>query len=241
MFINRKRLLSRAADVDQQHREGMTTLRSELEEVHFGETGAMLRDSRRSFLAKAGAGGAAITLAGIAVPVTRLIPAARAQELTDLDIAVFAESVELAAVAAYTVAAESGKLDPAVVEVGTMFAGHHQEHAGAFAGIAGDAATGQPNQAVLDVFGPMLQAAEDQAALLEIAYQLEEGAAATYMFGLGALQSAEAAGAVATILPVESQHAVVLGEALGKDLSAYMPSFETQQGALDPAEFPVNA
>ncbi len=115
----------------------------------------------------------------------------------------FAESVELAAVAAYEATVGTGLLSDPVVEVGTMFARHHTEHAAALAGLVGDAATGQPNQAALDVFAPMIQRAADEAALLEIALMLEEGAAATYHFGLGMIMDPEIAKAPAQILPVE--------------------------------------
>ncbi len=240
MHITTMELRRMASDVDDLQRDSMRTLRDELEEVHYGDTAQVLRRSRRSFLKRSAAGGALVSVGSSLIPITRFLPSAGAQELTDGDIAAFAESVELAAVAAYTVAAESGKLDAAVVEVGTMFAGHHQEHAGAFAGLSGGAATGMPNATILAAFGPMLQAAPDQAALLEIAFGLEQAAAATYLFALGALADPGAAAATATVLPVESQHAVVLGTALGKSFDEFMPSFETQDAALNPADFPIS-
>jgi len=42
-------------------------------------------------------------------------------------------------------------------------------------------------------------------------------------------------------MPVEAQHAIVLGFVLGKTLDdkTFMPSFETKDGALDPAKFPA--
>ncbi|HYF44869.1 MAG TPA: ferritin-like domain-containing protein, partial [Acidimicrobiales bacterium] len=111
--------------------------------------------------------------------------------------------------------------------------------AAAFAGVAGDAATGDPNQALLDEFAPMIEEAEDQAALLEIAKNLEEAAASTYFFALGVLQDTENALAVASILPIESQHAVVLGQALDQETEEFVPSFETQESALTPSEYPL--
>jgi rubrerythrin len=169
-----------------------------------------------------------------------LIPAgAQEKELTDGDIAAFAESVELAAVEAYKAAAGSGKLQPAIVEVGTMFAGHHAEHAKAFGGASGGKAKGKPNAKLLTAVGDQLKGASDQKAILSIAYDLEEAAAATYLFALGALKSDAAVKLTASILPVESQHAVVLGSALGKPASDYLPTFQTSDKAVDPAKFPV--
>jgi rubrerythrin len=237
-----------AQSVDDQHRDAMRTVREELEEVHFGETASLLRQSRRQLLKKAGAGGALLTIGNMVVPFTRLLPAAAAQELTDIDIATFAASVELAAVQAYQVAIDSGKVtDAAVGAAATLFQSHHQEHAGAFNGLVtqnGGTEAG-PNQAILDAFGPMLTGAADQTAILEIAFGLEQAAASTYLFALGALTVPEAYSATATILPIESQHAVVLGFVLGKAPADYLPSFESvtegpgTAAALDPAQFPA--
>jgi hypothetical protein len=44
----------------------------------------------------------------------------------------------------------------------------------------------------------------------------------------------------ASILPVESQHAVVLAMILGKDPRDTFPTFQTQDQALKPDEFPVS-
>lgn len=239
MEISERHLRQLARDVDEQHRDGMATMASDIAELH-AETRSFRATDRRSFLRKAGIGAGALTIGGTALSISSLLPAgAQEKELTDGDIAAFAESVELAAVEAYKAAAGSGKLQPAVVEVGTMFAGHHQEHAGAFAGASGGAAKGKPNAKLLTTVGDQLKGAADQAAVLQIAYDLEEAAAATYLFALGALKSAAALQLSASILPVESQHAVVIGSALGKPATDYVPSFQTSDKAVDPAQFPV--
>jgi hypothetical protein len=233
-----------AREVDEQHREGMKSLRDELGELHFGATGRALGEGRRQFMKKAGLTGVVLSFGSTLLPASRLMPAAWGQEsesgegLDDLTIALFAEQVELAAVAAYEAAAGTGLLDPTAVEVGTLFATHHADHAGAFASFAGDEATGVPNQAILDVFAPMIAEAADQAALLQIAFDLEQGAASTYHFALGVL-GADAAAAVSTILPIEAQHAVVLGQFLELPIEGWMPPFETSDAALDPATYPL--
>ena len=239
MEISERHLRLLAKDVDEQHRDGMATMKADIAELH-AETRAFRATDRRSFLRTAGLGAGALTIGSSVLSITNLLPAgAQEAELTDADIAAFAESVELAAVEAYKAAAGSGKLQPAVVEVGTMFAGHHQEHAGAFAGASGGKATGKPNPKLLTAVGDQLKGAADQAAILTIAYDLEEAAAATYLFALGALKSEAALQLSASILPVESQHAVVLGTALGKPATEYVPSFQTSDKAVDPAKFPV--
>jgi hypothetical protein len=232
MEISERQLRRLTVDVDEQHRDGMATMASDIAELH-----AETRTYRQS-LPRAVATLGALTIGTSVLSLRSLLPAG-AQELTDGDIAVFAESVELAAVEAYKAAAGSGKLQPAVVEVGTTFAGHHAEHAKAFAGASGGKATGKPNPKLLEAVGGQLKAAKDQAAILEIAYGLENAAAATYLFALGALKSEAALALTASILPVESQHAVVLGSALGKPATEFVPSFETQDKAVDPAKFPA--
>ena len=241
MEISERHLRQLASAVDEQHRDGMATMRMEIAELH-AETRTFRATDRRSFLRSAGIGVGALTIGTTALSFTSLLPAAAQEEeekLTDGDIAAFAESIELAAVEAYKAAAASGKLQPAVVEVGTMFAAHHQEHASAFAGASAGAAKGKPNAKLLTTVGDQLKGAGDQEAILKIAYDLEEAAAATYLFGLGVLESTTALQLAASILPVESQHAVVLGSALGMPADEYVPSFQTTDKAVDPAKFPV--
>jgi rubrerythrin len=232
MEISERHLRQLASDVDEQHHEGMGTMASDIAELH-AET-RTFRADRKTVLRTAGA----LAIGTSVLTLRNLLPAGAA-ELTDGDIAAFAESVELAAVEAYKAAAGSGKLQPAVVEIGTMFAGHHAEHAKAFGGASGGKATGKPNPKLLEAVGGQLKGAADQAAILEIAYGLENAAAATYLFALGALKSEAALALTASILPVESQHAVVLGSALGKKATEFVPSFQTQDGAVDPAKFPA--
>jgi hypothetical protein len=222
----------------------MRTVTEELDELHFGTTARRLDPSRRQVLHRAAAGGTLLTIGPALVPVSRLLPSAAAQAPSDVDIARFAASVELAAVAAYQVAIDSQKVtEPAVGTAATTFQAHHREHGAAFNSLAtANGADAAPaNATILAQFGPMLDAAADQAALLEIAYQLEEAAAATYLFALGALTVPEAYSAVATILPIESQHATVLGTVLGKEAGGYLPSFITQDAALDPAALPIES
>lgn len=233
-------LVDRAREVDEAHRDSMRSFRDETALEVFGLSAG--RGTRRDLFRAAGLASAVLTLGTQLVPVRRLMPTVFAQqELTDVDVGVFAESVELAAVAAYEAAVETARLSDAAIEVATLFAGHHRDHAGAFAALVGEAATGAPNGAVLDVFAPRIEAAVDEVGLLEIARQIEEGAAATYHFALGLVQDPAVAAAPATILPIESAHAVVLGQAIGTERAVYLPSLQSSDGALDPADFPVGS
>jgi hypothetical protein len=238
--ISEHELRHMVKDVDEQHRAGMDEMTGNIAELHHGEGHRVMAGSRRRFLRGAGLGGLALSIGPALLPVSRLWSPAFAQESGDAGIAAFAESVELAAVEAYAAAAASGKVTtPAVGEAATTFAGHHQEHAAAFGGAAGDAATGEPNPGLLEQVSGQLDDAPEESAVLEIAYSLENAAAATYLFALGALESREALQLTASILPVESQHAVVLGTVLAKSPTEYAPSFETQDAALKPDVYPI--
>lgn len=229
-----------ASDVDDMHRDSMKTFRDEVADLHFDD---QLRAGRRSFIKKATLGGAAISFGSALVPVSRLLPMAGAQELTDTDIAAFAQSVELAAVAAYEAGAPL--LTDEVLPIAQLFAQHHQEHADVFGALAGDAAVDGPNQALLDALAPTLEGLSGQADVLRFTKDVENQAVATYAFALTALDSPEAAAGTATILPVESAHAAALGLALGEAPADLFPngafeSADISQG-IDPAQFPVES
>jgi hypothetical protein len=236
--ISPRELRQMAQDVDDMHRDSMRTFAEEVAELHFGDT---TREGRRSFLKKVATGGAAITFGSALVPVSSLLSAAGAQQLDDQAIAVFAESVELAAVAAYEAGAPL--LSPATLPVAQTFLGHHQEHAQAFAALAGGAATGQANAALVQALTPTLQGLATEADVLAFAKTVENQAVATYAFALTALQSPQAASGTATILPVESAHAAALSLALGEGPDGWFPfgAFETADIAqgIDPNAFPV--
>jgi hypothetical protein len=225
------------ADVDDRHRAAMASFSDDNRALIF-ETGP----SRRKFLAGLGLGSAALVIGSAVMPVGRLVPRAWSQTApSDADIATFAASVEYAAVAAYQAAAQSGKVKtPAVLQAATAFAGQHQQHGDAFK-AAGSNPNVAANKAVLDMVTPQLTAAKTENDVVALAYGLENAAAATYIFALGVLNNEKAYDAVASVMPVEAQHAVVLGMVLGKTLDdkAFMPSFEPVDGHLDPAKFPA--
>jgi hypothetical protein len=235
--ISERELRRMVADSDDQHRAAMDTFAEDNRALIF-ETGP----SRRKFLAGLGLGSAALVVGSAVIPMGKLTPRAWAQTTpSDGDIATFAASVEFAAVAAYTAAAKSGLIkNKAVLEAATAFAGQHQQHGEAFK-AAGTNPNVVANKGVLDSITPQLTAAKTENDVVALAYGLENAAAATYIFALGVLNNEKAYNAVASVMPVEAQHAIALGFVLGKPLDdkTFMPSFETQTGALDPAKFPA--
>ena len=243
MEISSNELRDMARDVDDLHHDAMRSFREETGDLHLSAA----RSDRRSLLAKAGVGGAALAAGSVFTPASRLLSWAGAAGLADADIAAFAQSVELAAVAAYGMA--GGVLSPEVKPVGALFAKHHQDHADAFGSLAGAKKVSTPNQKLVAALTPALAAIKDQTGALEFAFTLENQAAETYAFALTVLQSADAAKGTATILPIESAHAGVLGTALGKSLADLYPTgaFITAQvgdgtdlkKGIDPAKYPV--
>jgi Ferritin-like domain len=243
MEISEQSLRALVDATDEQHRAGMATLPSDIRELHsemrrlrpvLSRTTAQRRTMRR-----AAAAAATVTIGTQVLPIRSLLPRVAAAD-GDAGIAAFAESVELTAVAAYDAAGKSGLITTkAVLDAAVMFSGHHVEHAAAFGAAAGDAATGALNQALLDAIAPGLAAAKSENDVLKLAYDLENAAAATYLFALGALESVGALQLTASILPVEAQHAVVLGQVFGADAATMLPSFETETAFVDPAKFPV--
>jgi rubrerythrin len=254
-LISEVELRDLVAEVDDQHHTGMATLDADLAEILHGEGGSSLAASRRRFLKGVGLGGLALTIGQAVVPVSSLLASASAQTATTNPpnevTAAFAESLELAAVAAYQQAA--AKLTtPAVVSAASTFAGHHAQHATAFAALSKGKATGKPNPRLLQTLSAEIHDAASENATIQIAYDMENAAASTYLYALGVLTDKAALELTASILPVESQHAVVLGQALGLAPftlatgstdpyagSGYVPYFVTQDLKVDQAVYPV--
>ena len=125
---------------------------------------------------------------------------------------------------------------------------HHQQHADAFGAVAGSKKATAPNPK-LDRRGRTRRwpAIKDEMAALEFAFMLEGQAAYTYAAALTLLQDPAYAAATSTILPIEAQHQVVLGLAVGKSVADVFPTgaFESATlgdgtdplAGLDPAVF----
>lgn len=237
MELTERELLAQMRDVDDLHRDGMSTMGVDLRDLH-----AETRESRRNLMKTAALGGAAVTIGSMVLPLNKLVSAS-AQELDDATIAAFAASVEYAAVAAYKAAAGSGKVTTAAVgAAATMFLKHHQEHGDAFLSASGGKwEKDKANPKLIEALGKQLTDAKNEKDVVKLAYDTENAAAATYMFALGALQSADALKLTASILPVESAHAVVLAGVLGLPATdtSYLPPFETNEAALSPTAFPL--
>ncbi len=135
-------------------------------------------------------------------------------------------SLENLAVFAYGAAldaAPSGKfgksVPAAVAEFATQAKQQHQDHADAFNAAltgAGGTAYTEPNPALAGPVTEMFGKVDSVPKLAMLALTLENTAAATYVKQMGELTSPEALSAVATIAPVERQHAAILSFVLGE-------------------------
>ena len=164
-----------------------------------------------------------------------------AQSSGDAGLQAFAQSVELALVQVYTEVASAGTItSPAAIDATTTIAQHHQEHARALGDAAGSRATNAPNRRILSRFRADVRKASDEPAALVALVGFENEAASTYMFVLGSLEATPALQLAAAILPVESEHAVVLAGLAHMAPAQTFPSFETQDQAFKPDEFPVS-
>jgi rubrerythrin len=241
------------ADVDEEHREAMRSFTDDLGAQVFDADDAT-RSARRDFLRGVGFGAAALTVGGATLlvpamtaaaqepqpmPISAVTTSPRRPTPEDIQVLLFAQSVELAAAEGYRLAADTGLISEEVTPVALGFRQHHLEHARGVGAQAGSGARGRPNRAVVAEFGPRLQAATNERELLEVAFELEMAAASTYAFALGAVQATRSAELMAAIMPIEARHAVVLGEVLGLDPSEYIPTFEDPDAGLTPDAYPI--
>jgi hypothetical protein len=224
-------------DVDDQHRSAMVAF----EDDQRGILSAAV--DRRRFLVGAGVGGAAMAVTASTIQLPGFRGVAGAQTPSAKDLAIYAARIELVAVKAYDVAAKSGLVTTkAVGEAAVAFMAHHQEHANAFARIAGKQPTDiKENPKLLAEIVAAAGGLKSEKDALKLAFDLENGAAATYVFALGVLEDIPAIGLMSSILPIETAHAVVLGNALGlaPDAADYLPGLESDTKKLDPAKYPV--
>lgn len=248
---------------DHQHRVGMADVHRSFELVHLDTTDEALVASRRNFLRRAGATTVAIGAVGVPLGAMASAAWAQTDDepmmsgdmmgngagdaagascdndpvsmpAGEEQVVVFAESVERAAVAAYSLARDRNILDPAASESARLFEGHHADHAEALRCLLGGPAQ-DPNPALVAALAPQIDAVRDEAGLIELLLSIEQGAAATYFAVLGDLTTIEVAGAASTILPVEAQHEVVWSQYLDLPLAQYVPTLQTDQGAFAPA------
>ena len=181
------------------------------------QTDKLSAGARRSFLTSTGgllSGGAILMLAGCGT-VADSNSASAASAENDANILNAALGAELEAIAAYQLGAESGLLQPAVLDLAVQFQGHHKEHADLLASTVqqlGGAAV-EP-KASYDFPTDQLKSQED---VLRFAAGLEKGAVSAYLGAVPLFGEPQLAKAAASILGDEAMHWAVLRQALGEN------------------------
>jgi hypothetical protein len=255
MAISESELVSLTADMDERHRETLPQMResvAEWIETHgpAAQEGAV---SRRGFLAGGGllvVGGAVLAACGSsgtkAASSTATTAAGSSGPNLDVRVGAMAASLENLAVFAYSAgiqAARAGKLGavpPAVVSFATTAKAQHQDHADAWNAIV--TAAGYQKVTVTDpAVTPTVQSSfaqvTDVGGLAKLALELENIASATYLNGIGVVQSHQAISTAATIQPVEMQHAAILNFVLGQ--YPVPDAFAPTNGARPPTDYSV--
>ncbi len=236
------------AESEEQHHESMRTFDADLRDLHAETRKALGGTSRRDLLIRSALATTALTFGSQVLPLGGLLTGvAGAQVLTDADIAAFAASLEYAAVATYAAASGTGKLTtPAVAAAATTFAAQHKVHGDAFAAASADKIIpDSPNKTVLTALTTRLSQAGTEMDIVKLAFEVENAAAATYQFALGALEGVRYQQLTASIMPIEAGHAAVLGQILFRgDPKAdkekvWLPAFQTEAGFVDPVKNPL--
>lgn len=229
-----RELRAMTAQMNEMHEETFPKLRESL-----GDFGADLRrtlktqaSSRRAFLVGGGTLLGAVALAACsdgASPAssgTTTTPSTTPSANADLSALATNASLENLAVFAYGQAlmdAPKGKfgksVPPAIAEFAKHAKAQHTDHAKAFNAAlvkAGGQPFTKPDPALAGPVTEMYGKVNDLPSLATLALTLENTAAATYTKQMGELTSPEAIAAVATIAPVERQHAAILLYVLGE-------------------------
>lgn len=151
----------------------------------------------------------------------------------------FVKSVELAVVAAYEAAMAGGTITGEGLSTAAAFSAQHRSHGAALGRYT---AGGEVANARLEAaLQGQMRAATNVVSVVEALRKLELALASTYTDALATVTDPGALALMATVLPVEAQHAVVWASVLGASPAAGIPAFITADGGFDPSAYPVAA
>lgn len=145
------------------------------------------------------------------------IAAAEAASEGDIKILQSAATSERTAIKAYTDAAGTGLLTPAVLAVAKGFMQDHMAHRDALEGAI-KAAGMTPETGVMKITYPPLKSQSD---ILNFAETLERGAATAYLSSLPKFEDRSFAKVAGSILGVETTHVAILAYTLTKTTEPY--------------------
>ena len=135
----------------------------------------------------------------------------------DVDLLNAAIGLEHEGIGAYQIGAESGLLAPEVLKLAIIFQDHHKQHRDELI-AAVHRLGGKPAETkLLSDYAADLGAAslKDQASVLNLALNLERGAANAYLSLIPSLGASEFHQLAARMAGDEAFHAAILGNALG--------------------------
>jgi Ferritin-like domain len=202
---------------------------------------------RRRFVRSLALGGAAVAAGAVAGPLV-VDSVASAQTTTtasipptipatDVRLVNYAIGLELAASQAYVDMAGTGRLSGDALNYARSWVSHHTDHATALQTVAADQASTTANAKLLAQLGPQIAAATTTKAIYQIAFDMESSMAATHQQLMATLANWQGAATVATLEPIEAQHAVVWGQMLDLPTDRWMPAFQSASGAYDLATY----
>jgi hypothetical protein len=147
--------------------------------------------------------------------------------VADADRALFVAGIEAAVVDVYRVLLDRATLPADQRDIVIVLAQHHDEHCLALAAVGQ-----QPRSAVErneQLYAELNQTVLGDDPMMAI-YGVEERLTATHLASLGVLETTDAAAAVASILPIEARHAVVV-------VPSALPPLESADLAFDEATY----
>lgn len=166
-----------------------------------------------------------LSAAGLSVLAgTSLTSLARAAGDPAADVALIntALALEHEGIAAYQIAAESGLLEPAVLDVGILFQSHHKGHRDELIRAILQLG-GEPVEAhAIGAYAEALDAASlgSQADILQLAIRLELGATNAYLGVIPSLNDPNYGHLFARLAADEAMHWTALTQAVGEPLPA---------------------
>lgn len=208
------------------HSDAMAATRDHVAEIvelahESSETDPQTRETfareHRALVARGVMGGGALAAAGFGTALLALLARpAFADQSADVQMLQTAASIENLAVATYGTALTLSfvpQLPKAVQTFVTTTKAQHADHAKAFnAAITqlGGKAQNEPDPVLLGVVNKAKPTLTGPGPLIDLALQLEQGAAETYVADVGAFSDANARKVTASIMGVEAQHVAVL-------------------------------
>lgn len=147
--------------------------------------------------------------------------------MADADRALFVARIEAAVVDAYRALLDRGGLSTDATDTVLVLAQHHDEHSAVLAALAGSTRVraGRSETLFTELHEALLGADP-----MPVIFAIEQALAATHLASFDMLEERDAIVAVASILPVESRHVVVL------DPTA-LPNVQTADGAYLEARY----